>query len=241
MTVVGRTAVEAEILAKSLYLAGADRRRTRRTSRGLRPSSPAPTAVSSSQVVSPESGPHLLDTRPRQRTHGVRLAHELDSGGPRSQVAAVPVAQAGGGHRHSSLPGVARPRRGSSAWRSPDARFHGPPAARRAPRARALPVPATRHGSRRARSRAHARRVRLLLVAPTDRSAELASPALGDLRHLRCRYGSRHRGGTDTSQRWTFSLYLSAIGLVVAATAWRALMPPGAVSSPIKASSSVRP
>jgi methionine sulfoxide reductase heme-binding subunit len=47
--------------------------------------------------------------------------------------------------------------------------------------------------------------------------------------------------GTDTSQRWTFSLYLSAIGLVVAATAWRALMPPGAASGPIRASSSVRP
>jgi methionine sulfoxide reductase heme-binding subunit len=32
--------------------------------------------------------------------------------------------------------------------------------------------------------------------------------------------------GTDTAQPWAFSIYLSAIGLVVAATTWRALMPP---------------
>ena len=36
--------------------------------------------------------------------------------------------------------------------------------------------------------------------------------------------------GTDTTQPWAFSLYLSAIALVVAATAWRALMPPAAAT-----------
>ena len=32
--------------------------------------------------------------------------------------------------------------------------------------------------------------------------------------------------GTDTAQPWAFSLYLTAIGLVIAATAWRTLVPP---------------
>ena len=32
--------------------------------------------------------------------------------------------------------------------------------------------------------------------------------------------------GTDTAQPWAFGLYLSAIGLVVAAATWRALVPP---------------
>lgn len=41
--------------------------------------------------------------------------------------------------------------------------------------------------------------------------------------------------GTDTPQPWAFSLYLSAIGLVVAATAWRALMPPVAAASKVRA------
>jgi hypothetical protein len=41
--------------------------------------------------------------------------------------------------------------------------------------------------------------------------------------------------GTDTAQPWAFSLYLSAIGLVVAATAWRALMPPVAAVSRVRA------
>lgn len=37
--------------------------------------------------------------------------------------------------------------------------------------------------------------------------------------------------GTDTAQPWAFSLYLSAVGLVVAATTWRALTPPFAAAS----------
>jgi sulfoxide reductase heme-binding subunit YedZ len=41
--------------------------------------------------------------------------------------------------------------------------------------------------------------------------------------------------GTDTPQPWAFSLYLSAIGLVAAATAWRALMPPVAAASRVRA------
>ena len=32
--------------------------------------------------------------------------------------------------------------------------------------------------------------------------------------------------GTDSAQPWAFGLYLSAVALVVAATAWRAVMPP---------------
>lgn len=34
--------------------------------------------------------------------------------------------------------------------------------------------------------------------------------------------------GTDSAQPWGFGLYLSAVALVVAGTAWRALMPPTA-------------
>lgn len=41
--------------------------------------------------------------------------------------------------------------------------------------------------------------------------------------------------GTDTAQPWVFSLYLTAIGLVVAATAWRALMPPVAAPREVRA------
>jgi sulfoxide reductase heme-binding subunit YedZ len=41
--------------------------------------------------------------------------------------------------------------------------------------------------------------------------------------------------GTDTAQPWAFSFYLGAIGLVVAATAWRVLMPPVASPSGIRA------
>jgi methionine sulfoxide reductase heme-binding subunit len=41
--------------------------------------------------------------------------------------------------------------------------------------------------------------------------------------------------GTDTAQPWAFSLYLSAIALVVAATAWRALTPPVVTPSRIRA------
>ena len=36
--------------------------------------------------------------------------------------------------------------------------------------------------------------------------------------------------GTDSAQPWAFALYLSAIALVVAATAWRALTPPAAAA-----------
>ena len=41
--------------------------------------------------------------------------------------------------------------------------------------------------------------------------------------------------GTDTGQPWAFSLYLSSIALVVAAATWRALMPPAAAPSRIRA------
>jgi DMSO/TMAO reductase YedYZ heme-binding membrane subunit len=41
--------------------------------------------------------------------------------------------------------------------------------------------------------------------------------------------------GTDTAQPWAFSLYLSAIGLVVAAAAWRALVPPVAAADRVRA------
>jgi methionine sulfoxide reductase heme-binding subunit len=37
--------------------------------------------------------------------------------------------------------------------------------------------------------------------------------------------------GTDSAQPWAFGLYLSAIALVVAATAWRAVMPPPVATS----------
>jgi len=41
--------------------------------------------------------------------------------------------------------------------------------------------------------------------------------------------------GTDSAQPWAFGLYLSAIGLVVAATAWRAVMPPVATPRGVRA------
>jgi len=41
--------------------------------------------------------------------------------------------------------------------------------------------------------------------------------------------------GTDSAQPWAFGLYLSAIGLVVAATAWRAIMPPVATPRGVRA------
>ena len=41
--------------------------------------------------------------------------------------------------------------------------------------------------------------------------------------------------GTDTGQRWAFFLYLGAIALVVAATAWRALVPPVATAREARA------
>ena len=41
--------------------------------------------------------------------------------------------------------------------------------------------------------------------------------------------------GTDTARPWAFSLYLSTIGLVVAATAWRALAPSVVATSGIRA------
>lgn len=41
--------------------------------------------------------------------------------------------------------------------------------------------------------------------------------------------------GTDTAQPWTFSLYVTAIALVVAATAWRALTAPATAPSRTRA------
>ena len=41
--------------------------------------------------------------------------------------------------------------------------------------------------------------------------------------------------GTDSAQPWAFALYLSAIGLVVSATAWRVLMPPVAAARGVRA------
>ena len=41
--------------------------------------------------------------------------------------------------------------------------------------------------------------------------------------------------GTDTAHPWTFALYLTAVGLVVAATAWRVLMPPVAAPRELRA------
>ena len=41
--------------------------------------------------------------------------------------------------------------------------------------------------------------------------------------------------GTDSAQPWAFAVYLSAIALVVAATAWRALTPPAAAARGVRA------
>ena len=41
--------------------------------------------------------------------------------------------------------------------------------------------------------------------------------------------------GTDSSRPWAFDLYLFAVALVVAATAWRALVPPAARASGVRA------
>jgi methionine sulfoxide reductase heme-binding subunit len=41
--------------------------------------------------------------------------------------------------------------------------------------------------------------------------------------------------GTDTSKAWAFDLYLTAVAVVVAATAWRALVPPAARASRVGA------
>ncbi len=41
--------------------------------------------------------------------------------------------------------------------------------------------------------------------------------------------------GTDSAQPWAFGLYLSAVALVVAATAWRAVMPPVATPRGVRA------
>jgi sulfoxide reductase heme-binding subunit YedZ len=41
--------------------------------------------------------------------------------------------------------------------------------------------------------------------------------------------------GTDSAQPWAFAIYLSAIALVVGATAWRVLMPPVAAPRGVRA------
>ena len=56
---------------------------------------------------------------------------------------------------------------------------------------------------------------------------ELAPPALGDL-PASSRFATLHglAAGTDSGTTWALALYGGATGAVLAATAWRALVPP---------------
>ena len=67
---------------------------------------------------------------------------------------------------------------------------------------------------------------RVVSAAKTHRRPRLASPALRDVRSLRCGDGARARGGNRYPSPWAFGLYLGAVFAVAVATAWRALNRP---------------
>ena len=113
VTVVAPTAVEAEVLAKAVFLGAAPCRSRRR------PCWSPPTAAPCSPGGSHEDRPDVLAARARERADRLRAADDLGARRADGEVPAARQARQGGGrHRPPPLPVAARARRG----RAPRAR-----------------------------------------------------------------------------------------------------------------------
>ena len=221
------TRVEAEVLAKALFLAGEATARAEADASGSPAVLVTATASARREGRSHEDRPDVLAARAGERPHRLRASDAVRARGPRRQVAPVRRGGEAGAvtdlHRflaclglgalavhgvalvldqtvHIAPAGAARP---------------GPPPYR--PLWTALGVVA---------GELVVLIYRLVLPAQADRRE--------DWRRLHwVTYGvfvagdrPRPRAGTDTARPWALGLYLGAVGAVAFATAWRALVRP---------------
>ena len=133
--------------------------------------------------------------------------------------------RAGDGHRGAQTLALTGARCARAARRRARARHDGEGQPRRARRARARRLPAGCGRRRRRRRLALRLDHRLVLAAQAHRAPHLAAPALATYALFGLATVHGITAGTDTTQPWARASTSAPLGSVVAATAWRALVP----------------
>ena len=230
MTVVAADAVDAEVAAKSLFLAGSERA----TAEADATATPAVLVTEDGEPCSSEAShdhdpTFWLLARASGLTAYVLLTLSVLAGlvlKSRPFGRALRAAAITDVHRFLALVGL-----GMLGLHAASARGRRPPSISRPT---ALIVRASRRtGRSRRRLRRGGRgadgadRRIVPSSAPAHRHAQLAAPALGELPWVFA-LGTLHglTAGTDSSRPWVLGLYLGAVGAVAYATAWRAFNRP---------------